>query len=89
MTARTLTRTVVLAIVVSIGGIIVVATSASARVAPEPVYILQPTAAPAEDPSVLPYLLVAAIAASATVAATLAVQLIVRRTHVRQAVASA
>jgi hypothetical protein len=89
MTTRTLARTVVLAITISTGWVIGLAASASARVAPEPIYILQPTTSPAEDSSVLPYLLVAAIAALATLAATLTVQLIVRRTRVRPAVAGA
>jgi ribose/xylose/arabinose/galactoside ABC-type transport system permease subunit len=89
MTTRTLARTAVLAIMISTGWVVGLATSASARVAPDPVYILQPTTPAAEDPSVLPYVLVAVIAALATLVATLIVQFIVRRTRVRPAVAGA
>ena len=85
MTLRTTTRHIVLATVLTVAWLTALATSASAKVAPEPAYV-PPAPGPAipEATSITPYLITACLAALLAVAVTLAVQAIVRHAHGRQ-----
>ena len=84
-TVRTTTRTFAIATVLTVAWLTALATSASAKVAPEPAYV-PPAPGPTipEATSITPYLFTACIAALLAVAVTLAVQTIVRHAHGRQ-----
>jgi hypothetical protein len=88
-TVRTTSRTLALATVLAVAWLTALATSASAKVAPEPAY-LPPAPGPAipEATSITPYLITAGLAALVAVAITLAVQTMVRDAHGRRTAAA-
>jgi hypothetical protein len=85
MSARTASRPLALAVLLVAGWLVVAASAASARLAPEPPQILAPSGAPVlasatvEGAPMLQYLLVAAAACLVTLVVTLGSQAVLHR----------
>ena len=84
-TLGTTTYNIVLATVLTVAWLTALATSASAKVAPEPAYVPPaPGSAVPEVTSITPYLIIGCLAALVAVAVTLAVQTILHHAHGRR-----